>query len=34
VNRDRNACQGALFECTNISQESFDFAKIFAGFSG
>ena len=32
--RDRNACTGALFQCTNIPQTAFEFSKIFAGFRG
>jgi Cellulose binding domain/Glycosyl hydrolases family 18 len=32
--RDRNACTGALFQCTNIPQTPFEFSKIFAGFTG
>ncbi|MEV4635726.1 cellulose binding domain-containing protein [Actinoplanes sp. NPDC049548] len=34
VNRDKNACNGALFQCTNIPQSAFEFSKIFAGFRG
>jgi hypothetical protein len=34
MQRDKNACQGALFQCTNISQTAFEFSKIFAGFQG
>ncbi|MEV6601411.1 cellulose binding domain-containing protein [Actinoplanes sp. NPDC051346] len=34
VNRDRNACNGALFQCTNVPQTPFEFSKIFAGFTG
>jgi hypothetical protein len=34
ANRDRNACNGALFQCTNIPQSAFEFSKIFAGFKG
>jgi hypothetical protein len=34
TNRDRNACTGALFQCTNVSQTPFEFSKIFAGFRG
>ncbi|WP_306214101.1 cellulose binding domain-containing protein [Actinoplanes sp. RD1] len=34
VNRDKNACSGALFQCTNVSQSPFEFSKIFAGFQG
>ena len=33
-NRDKNACTGALFQCTNISQTPFEFSKIFAAFKG
>ena len=32
--RDANACNGALFQCTNVPQKAFDFAKVFAGFRG
>ena len=34
MNRDKNACNGALFQCTNVSQTAFEFSKIFAGFTG
>jgi hypothetical protein len=34
LGRDANACNGALFKCTNVPQKPFDFAKIFAGFTG
>ncbi|GAA2650308.1 glycoside hydrolase family 18 protein [Paractinoplanes durhamensis] len=34
ANRDKNACTGALFQCTNVSQTPFEFSKIFAGFTG
>jgi hypothetical protein len=34
ANRDKNACTGALFQCTNVSQSPFEFSKIFAGFQG
>jgi hypothetical protein len=34
ANRDRNACNGALFQCTNIPQTAFEFSNIFAGFTG
>jgi cellulose binding protein with CBM2 domain len=34
LNRDKNACTGALFQCTNVSQSSLEFSKIFAGFTG
>ena len=33
-NRDKNACNGALFQCTNVPQAPFEFSKIFAGFHG
>src|SRR6266542_420344 len=32
--RDRNACSGALFRCTNVTQSPFEFSRIFAGFTG
>jgi chitinase len=32
--RDRNACNGALYQCTNVAQQPYDFAKIFAGYTG
>lgn len=34
ANRDRNACSGALFQCTNVAQSPLEFSKIFAGFKG
>ena len=34
LNRDKNACSGALFQCTNVAQAPFEFSKIFAGFRG
>jgi chitinase len=34
VGRDGNACTGALYRCTNISQAPYEFSKIFAGYSG
>ncbi|WP_233625425.1 hypothetical protein [Actinoplanes sp. ATCC 53533] len=34
TNRDRNACTGALFQCTNVAQAPFEFSKIFATFRG
>jgi hypothetical protein len=34
ANRDKNACTGALFQCTNLTQSPFEFSKIFAGFRG
>jgi hypothetical protein len=32
--RDRNACNGALYQCTNIPQQPYEFSKIFAGYTG
>jgi hypothetical protein len=32
--RDRNACTGALYLCTNITQQPYDFSHIFAGYAG
>ncbi|WP_333770245.1 cellulose binding domain-containing protein [Streptomyces sp. IBSBF 2435] len=32
--RDANACNGALYKCTNIAQAPYDFSKIFAGYNG
>jgi hypothetical protein len=32
--RDRNACTGALYSCTNIPQQPYEFSKIFAGYRG
>jgi len=32
--RDRNACNGPLYKCTNIAQKPYEFAKIFAGYTG
>jgi len=34
MSRDKNACTGALFQCTNVAQSAFQFSKIFAGFTG
>lgn len=34
ANRDRNACTGALFQCTNVPQAPSEFSKILAGFTG
>ncbi|GAA0916024.1 cellulose binding domain-containing protein [Virgisporangium aurantiacum] len=34
ANRDRNACTGALFQCTNVPQTPFEFSRIFATFTG
>jgi len=32
--RDRNACTGALYQCTNVPQTPYEFARIFAGYTG
>ncbi|MFC9284818.1 cellulose binding domain-containing protein [Streptomyces collinus] len=32
--RDRNACTGALYRCTNVPQAPYEFARIFAGYTG
>ncbi|GAB3977873.1 hypothetical protein GCM10029978_068970 [Actinoallomurus acanthiterrae] len=32
--RDRNACTGALYQCTNIPQQPYEFSKIFAPYTG
>jgi hypothetical protein len=34
VGRDGNACTGALYMCTNISQAPYEFSRIFAGYTG
>ena len=34
VTRDRNACHGALYKCTNVTQKPYDFSKIFARYTG
>jgi hypothetical protein len=34
ANRDKNACMGALFQCTNVPQTPFEFGKILTGFTG
>jgi hypothetical protein len=34
VGRDANACTGALYRCTNISQQPYEFSRIFAGYTG
>ena len=34
VTRDRNACNGGLYRCTNVAQQPYDFSKIFAGYAG
>lgn len=32
--RDRNACTGPLYRCTNIPQSPYEFSRIFAGYTG
>ncbi|WIX84229.1 chitinase [Amycolatopsis carbonis] len=32
--RDANACNGALYRCTNVSQQPYEFSKIFSGYNG
>ncbi|MGI5176492.1 cellulose binding domain-containing protein [Dactylosporangium sp. CA-152071] len=32
--RDRNACTGALYMCTNIPQQPYEFSRIFAAYTG
>jgi hypothetical protein len=32
--RDRNACNGALYMCTNIAQSPYEFSKIFVSYTG
>ncbi|MEV6105009.1 cellulose binding domain-containing protein [Streptomyces sp. NPDC051940] len=32
--RDRNACTGALYRCTNIAQSPYEFSRIFAPYTG
>lgn len=32
--RDRNACTGATYKCTNVPQQPYEFSKIFAGYTG
>jgi hypothetical protein len=34
MTRDRNACNGSLATCTNVTQTPYQFSKIFAGFTG
>jgi hypothetical protein len=34
VTRDANACTGALYKCTNVTQQPYEFSKIFAGYAG
>jgi hypothetical protein len=32
--RDRNACNGALYMCTNVPQQPYEFSRIFSGYTG
>jgi hypothetical protein len=32
--RDRNACTGPLYRCTNVKQKPYDFSHIFNGYTG
>jgi chitinase len=32
--RDRNACNGALYMCTNVPQQPYEFSRIFAAYTG
>jgi len=32
--RDANACNGALYKCTNVPQQPYEFGKIFRGYTG
>jgi hypothetical protein len=34
MTRDRNACTGATYQCTNVPQAPYDFSKILAGYNG
>ncbi|GAB3372340.1 chitinase [Amycolatopsis echigonensis] len=34
LGRDANACSGPLYRCTDVSQQPYEFSKIFAGYSG
>ena len=34
MTRDRNACNGPLYQCTNIKQKPYEFSKISAGYGG
>ncbi len=34
MTRDRNACTGALYQCTNIPQVPYEFSRIFAPYNG
>ncbi|MEU5432289.1 cellulose binding domain-containing protein [Streptomyces sp. NPDC020719] len=32
--RDANACNGPLYKCTNVTQQPYEFSKIFAAYTG
>jgi hypothetical protein len=32
--RDRNACNGALYMCTNVPQQPYEFSRIFSAYTG
>ncbi|HEY0497542.1 MAG TPA: cellulose binding domain-containing protein [Kutzneria sp.] len=34
VTRDRNACNGSLTNCTNVTQQPYDFSRRFEAFTG
>ena len=34
LGRDKNACTGALYMCTNIPQQPYEFSKIFGTYAG
>ncbi|WP_067498940.1 chitinase, partial [Actinoplanes sp. TFC3] len=34
LGRDKNACTGALYMCTNIAQQPYEFSRIFAAYTG
>lgn len=34
MTRDRNACTGSLFKCTNVPQQPYDFSTIFNTYTG
>jgi hypothetical protein len=34
LGRDKNACSGPLYRCTNIPQQPYEFSRIFAAYNG
>jgi hypothetical protein len=34
LQKDARACTGALYKCTNVTQQPYEFAGIFAGYNG